>query len=43
MVIGVLAGVLTLAILVVAVLWLLSFRPDHDHIVAEVQINRPAS
>jgi uncharacterized protein YndB with AHSA1/START domain len=42
-VIRILAGLIGLILLAIAALWLIGMRPGHDHIVAEVQIDRPAS
>jgi uncharacterized protein YndB with AHSA1/START domain len=41
-VIRIFAGLIGLILLAVATLWLVGLRPEHDHIVAEIQIDRPA-
>ncbi len=41
-VVRILAGLIGLVVLAAAALWLWGFRPSHDRIVAEVQIDRPA-
>ena len=42
-VIRVLVGLIILLVLADAILWLAGFRSGHDHIVAEVEIERPAA
>lgn len=41
-VIRILAGLAGLILLAIAILWLAGFRSGHDHIIVEVQIDRPA-
>ncbi len=41
-VVRILAGFIGIAVLAVAALWLAGFRPGHDHIAAEVLIDRPS-
>ena len=41
-VIRILAGLAGLILLAIAILWLAGFRSGHDHIIAEVQIDRSA-
>jgi uncharacterized protein YndB with AHSA1/START domain len=38
----ILAGLVGVVVLAVVVLWLVGMRPSHDHIVAEIRIDRPA-